>query len=304
MTLFRGAVTENNSKGAAQVSEYPEDMCRDEIYEVSGQLAQFMNVYRTQLKLYSKDVTTLGLYVFIIAIPILALSNVLDGLVFDQYLSILGETGETYSAVCLGLLTLMMALISSAVCGNILPNEFRSRTVYLNLPFPQTRGVFYFGKFLAGLTIVLSIIIAAFSTVIFVATLSYGSVSMAAMSQALAVSLAGAFAFCATAYGLSSFLSRSSTMVPFIVLFMIMPLIGLLLSDISFFSDYVAYLPCFAGDVALTRIGSTYSVSVSYLFSNADLFLSCDPMTSVLVSLVWGLVFLIIGLNRIKGREM
>ena len=290
--------------GMLKDSDYPEDMCRNEAYLDRNPFKQFVNVYRTQLKLYSKDITTLGLYAFILAIPILAISKVLDGFVFDRYLRIIGDTGETYSALCLGLLTLMMVLVASIVCGNILPNEFRSRTAYLNLPFPQSRSTFYFGKFLAGLTVVLSIVIAAFAMVIFVSTWAYGSVSMTAMTQALVIALAGTFACCSTAYGLSAFLSRSSTMMPFIVMFMILPMVGLLLADIESVSGIVGYLPCFSGDVALARLGSTYSVSISYLFSDAELFLSCKPVISVAVSLAWGIVFLIVGFNRIVRREM
>ena len=293
-----------SNEGMLMESDYPEDMCRNDVYDRRRPVKQFVNVYRTQLKLYSKDIATLGLFMFILAIPVLSLSGLLDGFVFDTYLQLIGDTGETYSALCLGLLTLMMTLTASIVCGNILPNEFRSRTAYLNLPFPQSRSTFYFGKFLAGLTVVISILLAAFAMVIFLSTLAYGSVSMAAMSQALVISVAGSFALCSTAYGVSAFLSKSSTMMPFIMMFMVIPLIGMLLVDGGFLSDIVGYIPCFSGDVALTRLGSTYSVSVSYLFSDYDVFLSCTPMVSVVTSIAWGILFLIVGFNRISRREM
>ena len=290
--------------GMLDDSDYPEDMSRGERYELRSSVGQFRNVYITQMKLFSKDVTTYGMYLFVLAIPIITFTNVLDGLVFDTYLGEIGDTGETYAALCLGLLSLMMALMASIICGNILPNEFRSRTAYLNLPFPQSRGTFYFGKFLAGLTIVGSVVIAAFSAVIFVSTWKYGTLSITATVQALAVSLAGTFAFCATAYGISAFLSRSSTMLPFIMIFMIIPMIGLLLSGSEIIADYIGYIPCFSGDVAVTYLGSPYSVSTSYLFSDSALLSSCKPAVSVGASILWGVVFLIIGFNRISRREM
>ena len=294
----------NPGDGMLQDSDYPDDMGRNDRYELRPSAGQFLNVYMTQLKLYSKDITTYALYLFILAIPIIAFSNVLDGFVFDTYLGIIGDTGETYAALCLGLLSLMMALIASVICGNIIPNEFRSRTAYLNLPFPQSRGVFYFGKFLAGLTVVVSIIIATLAVVIFIASWKYGTVSSTAVVQASIVTLAGTFAFCATAYGISAFLSKSSTMLPFIMIYMIFPMIGLLLSDIGSISQYVGYIPCFAGDVALNCLGSHYSVSTSYLFSDTDMLSQCKPLISAGVSVLWGTVFLILGFNRISRREM
>ena len=290
--------------GMLQDSDYPEDMGRNDTYELRPSAGQFLNVYLTQMKLYSKDVTTYAMYLFVLAIPLIAFSGILDGFVFETYLERIGDTGETYAALCLGLLSLMMALIASVICGNIIPNEFRSRTAYLNLPFPQSRGVFFFGKFLAGLTVVMSIVIAALSAVIFIASWKYGTMSSTAVIQASAVALAGTFAFCATAYGISAFLSRSSTMLPFIIIFMILPMIGLLLSNLGGVSQYIGYIPCFSGDVALNCLGSHYSVSTSYLFSDIDMLSTCKPAISVGASILWGIIFLLIGFNRISRREM
>lgn len=290
--------------GMIPESEYPDDMGRNSTYTTSGSFRQFLSVYLTQLKLYSKEITTMALFLFVLVIPVLTFSGILDGFVFDRYLQEIGDTGETYAALCLGLLSLMMALVASMVCGNILPNEFRSRTAYLNLPFPQTRAVFYFGKFLAGLTVVFSIVLAAFAMVIFASSWRYDSLSSAAMMQALYVSLAGTFAFCATAFGISAFMNRSSTMLPFVFIFMVLPMIGLLFSETESVSQYVGYLPCFSGDVAVSCLGSTYSVSTSYLFSDTSLILGCSPAVSAAVSLLWGIVFMIIGYHRICRREL
>jgi len=290
--------------GMLMDSDYPEDMARGEKYEVSSSVRQFINVYLTQLKLFSKDVTTYGLYLFVLAIPIITFSNVLDGIVFENYLEKIGDTGETYAALCLGLLPLMMALLASIICGNILPNEFKSRTAYLNFPFPQSRSTLYFGKFLAGLTLAVSVLIAAFAMVIFVSTWKYGSLSSIAMGQAMVVAIAGLFAFCATAYGISAFMSRSSTMLPFILIFMVLPMFGLLLSGSDVFSSYIGYLPCFSGDIAVMCLGSQYSVSTSFLFSDVTLLSSCKPMISAGLSVLWGAIFLIVGLNMIHRREM
>ena len=290
--------------GMLDESEYPEDMGRGETYGPGRAPSQFLNVYRTQLKLYSKDIATLCLYLFVIAIPVLALSDVLNGLVFDRYLQELGDTGETYAALCLGLLSLMMAMTASVVCGNILPNEFRSRTAYLNLPFPQSRGVFYFGKFAAGLTVVLSIVAAAYAMAIFVTSWKYDTMSSKAVLQSVTIALAGTFAFCATAYGLSAFLSKSSTMLPFIFIFMILPMVGLMMSGSGAVEEYIGYLPCFSGDIALRCLGSTYSVSTSYLFTSSATITSCNPMVAAAICVAWGVLFLLIGFNRIGRREM
>lgn len=305
MNIFR-KITDflDPGDGMLDDSEYPADMGRGEKYPLGSSAGQFRNVYQTQMKLFSKDITTYVMYLFVLAIPIITFSGILDGLVFDTYLQQIGDTGETYAALCLALLSLMMSLMASVICGNILPNEFKSRTAYLNFPFPQSRGVFYFGKFLAGFTVVCSVVLAAFAAVIFVSSWKYGTLSNAAVMQALGVSLAGTFAFCATAYGVSSFLSRNSTMLPFIILFMILPMVGLLLSGSEMFYDYIGYIPCFSGDVAVTCLGSNLSVSTSYLFPDQNLLSVSKPIISIGVSILWGIIFLILGFNRISRREM
>ena len=290
--------------GMIPESEYPDDLLRNEKFQLAGKRLQFYNVYRTQMKLYTHDALIIGSVLLIASIPLIALSGVIDGYIFDTYLQKLGDTGESYAALCLGLLSLMMALISSIVCGPIIPNEFRSRTAYLNLPLPQDRQTFYLGKFFAGFTVVLCMVLGAFAVVIFLSTWKYGGISGNAVLQALAVTMFGTFACCATAFALGAFLSKSSTMVPFILLFMIMPMIGLIVTDALQVEGILCYIPCFSGDVALSYLGSNYSLSVSMLLPGDNSFFRCIPMMSILASTIWGIVALVIGMVRINRRDM
>lgn len=272
--------------------------------ELPSPSAQMWIVYRAQMKLYVKGSTPFVLAFLILLIPAIMYTGVLDNILINSMFEEIGYTGETYAAVCLSMLTVMTALIASMVCGSTLPSEIRYRTAYLNFPFPQSRTTFYMGKFLAGYTLVLMTVFMAFGLSIVMGTAEYGSVSLAAAGQALLVSVIGSFAFCAMAYGMSAFTEKGSTMLPFALIFIVIPVIGLVLADAGVLGNTIGYIPSFFGEVALSYLGSNQSVSMTMLLDNLDVTITAPFLGAVAAGLIFGAVFLIAGLYRTKRREI
>lgn len=284
---------------------YGADRQRDQKYELTSKAGQLWTVFLSQMKLFTKSYLPILMIVFVALIPILIYSGALDSAIIDPIREEIGDTGETYVAICLGLLPVMMALISCMVCGSMLPSEFRYRTAYLNFPLPQSRMTFYLGKFLAGYALVLATILSAFAVSILMATFAgYDSVSSAAIGEAMLLSIAGSFAFCSIAYGLSAFMSHGSTMFPFVLIFIVIPAFTLIMADAGGFGDLVGYVPSFAGDLALASLGSDQTLSVSLLLTNIDVQMTASVPLAATASLICGVLFLLIGMSKTRSREI
>lgn len=286
-------------------ADYPFDRHRDERYEISSKSMQMWDVYRAQMKIYAKSYTPWMLAVLIALIPVLICSGVLDGVIIDSVRDRIGDTGETYVAICMGLVSVMSILISCILCGSTLPSELRYRTAYLNFPMPQSRTTFYFGKFLAGFNLAFATVLLAFAvSIVMAAGRGYASASFAAVGQSMAVALCGTFCFCSVAYGLSAFMSRGSTMFPFALLFMIVPIFALVLADSAGLSGAVGYVPSMSGDLALYYLGYDGSPSATMLLTHVDYVLSASAAGAAAVSVVCGVAFLLLGLSKTMRREI
>ena len=266
--------------------------------------AQMWIVYNAQMKLYMKGSTPFVLVFLVLLIPAIVYTGILDSIIIDSMREEVGNTGEGYMAICLSMLSVMTALIASMICGSILPSEIRYRTAYLNFPFPQSRRTFYFGKFLAGYTLVLATVLAAFAISIMMASMQYSTLSFTAAGSALLLSMAGSFAFCAITYGISTYMERGSTMLPFALIFIVIPVIGLVLADTGVLAGAVGYIPSFFGEVALSYLGSDQSVSMMMLLEDINVDITAPFIGAFIVNVVCGIVFLIAGLVRTERREI
>jgi len=265
---------------------------------------QMWFVYMAQLKLYMKGSMPFVLIFLILMIPAIIYTGMLDSIIINSMRDEIGDTGETYVAICLSMLTVMTALIASMVCGSTLPSEIRYRTAYLNFPFPQSRTTFFFGKFLAGFTLTLMTVLAAFGVSIMMATAAYDTLSFSAVGKALLLSIAGCFAFCAITYGISAYMERGSTMLPFALIFIVIPVLGLVLANSGVLAGVIGYIPSFFGEVALSYLGSNQSISMVMLLSNIDVEITAPFFGAFVANIVFGVVFLIVGLVRTQRREI
>ena len=284
---------------------FDENRHRDLKYALPSKLHQLKNVYLAQMKLFMKGYVPYTLLALIAVIPVIIYSGALDNLIIDSTRDAIGDTGETYVAICLGLMSAMMALVASMVCGSMLPAEFKHRTAYINFPIPQSRGVFYMGKFLAGYTLILATVLLVFAeSIIMAAAEGYPSISVKATIEALSLAVCGSFAFGAVAYGLSAFMNSGSTMLPFSILFIIVPTLSLVLFNSFGCMGLFGYMPTSAGDLALACLGSDQTLSVSMIMSNITVDMSASVPIAALISIVCGTIFLLLGLSKTKRREI
>ena len=291
--------------GADVYDAYEEDRHRDRKYTIPSTVEQLRDVYLAQMKLFMKGYVPYTLIVLVIAIPVIIYSGVLDTLVINHTRETIGDTGETYVAICLGLISPMMALIASIVCGTMLPAEFKHRTAYINFPIPQSRSIFYLGKFLAGYTLILTTMLLAVAVSVLMAVgAGYSSVSTTAVGEALLMAIAGSFALGAIAYGLSAFMTSGSTMLPFALLFIIIPTLCLVMFNAFGCMPLLGYVPTFSGDLALASLGSDQTLGASTLMSDITLDMSASVPIAAAICVGTGVLFLFIGLIKTNSREI
>ncbi|MDR1691085.1 MAG: hypothetical protein LBR42_04500, partial [Candidatus Methanoplasma sp.] len=111
-------------------------------------LRQAICVFKLQMRLYSKSISTYIFILFALLIPLFAFSGALE--------KIIGGWVELNIAYVLILLPLMIVAIPARFSGKIMSSEFRNRTAFINFPLPMSRITFFMGKFLAALTMSLT----------------------------------------------------------------------------------------------------------------------------------------------------
>ena len=208
---------------------------------------------------------------------------------------------NTYIAGLLAFLPLFIGLYTSVLCGSQIPNEFKDRTAYLNISLPISRSSFYIGKYLAGLILCLGIFMFAYGSAVATAMMRYDTIFSDLLGESLMLTIIAVFAYSATAFCVGSFMKRGSSLIPFILMSVVIPVVVLLVG--SYTGNWaLGYLPSFLGEAALGLLGSTMTGSVGMpILGNIDLN-NIVPMA--VVGVVWGFAFLILGLIQTKRREM
>ena len=113
------------------------------------------------------------------------------------------------------------------------------------------------------------------------------------------------FAFTATAFCIGSFSKGPTTMAPFFLMTVVLPLL-LVLVSLRYGIEELLQLPVFLPDTALVSLGSSVMGSVNGFFSilGVSFIDIADLGTMLVIGVVWGLAFLILGMFRIMRREM
>jgi len=281
-----------------------EDAHRDVQYNIPSTAKQLWIIYMAQMKLYTKGKLPWLFLIFVLFIPIIIYSGQLDSLI-QAILSLAPPTPGNYLSILLQGLVPMMVLISAMVLAKIIPSEFKDRTAYLNLALPQSRFTFYLGKFLAGLTIVLTTFFLVIGLCILITNGKYGTVSSKDLLNAMILIFGGLFALCGIIYGMSIFFKKGNTILPFIILFMIIPIAIAFLSWKYNFQDLKGYVPVFAGDYALTLLGD---IGSQVSMGSAIGVISNETMPNITLAfityIIWGIAFLALGYYFFKRREM
>lgn len=298
-----------------------DDAHRDVVYDVPSSFKQIRICYMTQMKRFTKERTIWTLLILLILIPVIYYALSKMGMPISNITNV-------FVATPLAALPLMSAFVASNVCGSMLPREYNERTVYLSLPLPMSRFSFYIGKFLAGLTLSLGVIAAAYGISILMALfMAKTTVTFSgALFGSLIIAMASMFFFCSFIYMLSASSKRGSTMRGLILLFVGLPALVIIvnaLPNLEFFEpvkdqlktvgEYLLYLPVMGPDLAINNLGASSTIymigfnclsiySFASVITGIKLNISIIQMT--VVSVVLGILCLIRGYSKIKRRDM
>lgn len=299
-----GRSAEEDRKGTWKGTDYrasDEEAHRNAVYSAPFWLRQTMIVFMVQMKLFSKARWTFIALFTALLIPIIM---ILAGDTVSDLILAFGfstEYSNTYIAGLLAFLPLFLGLFTSVLCGTQIPREFKDRTAYLNVSLPMSRSSFYFGKYLAGFVLCLGIFMFAYGAAVATAMMEYDTIFSDLLGESLMLTVVAVFAYSSTAFCIGSFMKRGSSLVPFLLMSFVVPLLVLL------FCDYydvwgLSVLPVFLGEAALGLLGAGMTPSIGMVvLPHIDL-TNLVPME--VVGVLWGIAFLFIGYVRMKRREM
>ena len=283
---------------------------RDVQYELPSPTSQILECFKVQMKRYTRQKVMWFCIVLLAIIPVayLAIKTLTDpGMMLPKT-----DVANTYMATLLSVGPAIIPLISAIACGSMLSQEFNERTVYLSLPLPLSRSAFYIGKFLAGLILVEGTVAAAYGLAVII---SLGETSeMYTASAFTSFLLAACYTFfcCSLAYAMSTKSRRGSSMLPFVILFIVIPLIGVL--TMMFVKNdtiytIASYLPCFSIDAALNVMGNVSSISMGWIVTSMfvgafAITYGSNTLVFILVTIVLSLLLLGHGYRVVKRRDM
>ena len=298
------------------------DAHRDVSYELPPTIKQIWICYMTQMKRFTKEGTVWTMLILLMFIPVF----------YFVATKLIGVPTSHITNVFLSLplfgMPLIATFICSSVCGTMLPREYNERTIYLSLPLPMPRSALYVGKFLAGLSLCIGVITAAYGISILLA-LTVGNTDetyTGAMFSSLAVMLSSAFFFCSFVYMLSAKSKRGATLKALILLVAILPILIsvpsiLMIIDslepyrlmIELIEDILIYLPIVGPNLALNLLGDSglawYFMmdnlsAISFANAIGAITLDLNAIVMCIVAIVLGILCLLRGFMKIKRRDM
>ena len=281
---------------------------RDVVYELPSYPKQVKECFMIQMKRYTKQKVMWISIILLALIPVLfyTFKNV------DTLKTMLPVSDVTniYIATLLTFMPMIVPLLAAIACGSMLSQEFNERTVYLSLPLPMPRSAFYFGKFLAGLVLVEGVVTAAYGITMVLAMTVTTKTYTSEIFASMLIMMAYTFFCCSLTYMMSTKLKRGSTILPFIILAVILPIVAIALAELMT-GDWVtmvsSYIPSFSPEMAIYSLGDATPFSLYGIFSLMSHFKAVpgkDTMVMMLISLFLGFILLYIGNKAIKRRDM
>lgn len=296
---------EEDRKGTWRDSEYSasdDQAHRDRVYRAPSFLKQTLIMFMVQMKLYSKMKWTYFMLFMAILIPAIALVN--DNM-FDSLEASL-PTSLPYLGTLLSMMPIFLGFFTALLSGPSIGREFKERTAYMNISLPASRASFYMGKYLAGFVLSLGIFMFAYGMAVATTMLRYDAIFGDLITESLITMIVALFAYSATAFCIGAFSRRPSTLMPFVLLTFVLPVV-LLLCYIEYDVEALMLLPCFLPDVSLYLTGAPIVGSVSGFFSlilGTPVVDSTEMWTMTGIGIVWGVLFLLLGLFKTQRREM
>jgi ABC-type transport system involved in multi-copper enzyme maturation permease subunit len=298
---------EDRPKGTWEDSGYrmsDEEAHRDTVYHIPNQFMQTVSVFKTQMGLYSKRKAIYLILIIAILIPII---YIMAKDIFD--FSILSEaSGTGLIGVLLSMLPFIIGIFTASLCGSVMPTEFTERSAYMNMALPMSRTAFCLGKYLAGVVITIGVFVFAYGMAMAGSLITYSFFDEEALARSFIMMLLSVLVYTSFTFTMGCLLKRGSTIVSFLLIAIVLPVIEMYL----FLNNYVdtsAFLLCpnLLPDLACFTLGSNITMSPLGILnaivhfvdaSTVDLALSC------VISIVWCVAFLALGIFAIERREM
>ena len=295
---------------------------RDVSYELPPTIKQIWICYMTQMKRFTKERTVWTMLILLLLIPVFYF-------VSTKYIGVpVSHITNVFLSVPLFAMPVVVAFICSSTCGTMLPREYNERTIYLSLPLPISRFAFYIGKFLAGFSLCLGVVTAAYGISVLLA-LTVGNTDVSytgAMFSSLLVMVCTVFFYCSFVYMLSAKSKRGATLKALVLLMVALPVlvaVPYIMANIDQLESYrstleaiggiLLYIPVTGPDYALNILGSS-GIAQFFLFDVLSVFsfvkmlsgisLNMNLIMFCLVSIVLGILCLVRGFFKIKRRDM
>ena len=283
---------------------------RDVSYELPSFASQVRQCFKVQMKRYTRQRIMWVCIILLALIPIVTLAI----RAFTKPGEMLPDTdvANTYAVALLSLGAAIIPFLASISCGSMLSQELNERTVFLSLPLPMSRSAFYLGKFLAGLILIEGTVAAAYGISIILAMTVTSEMYTSTMFVSFLLAAGYAFFCCSLSYAMSTKSRRGSSMLPFIILFIVIPLVCILLMafvDVGIVTTICQYIPCFAMEQAINVAGTTSTISLGWMMK--ALFVSQFAISygdNVIIifasSVLFSILMLVLGYRSIKRRDM
>ena len=302
--VYSENITDSYDESARVITDH--EAHRNVVYELPSYPKQIKECFMIQMKRYTKQKVMWIAIILLVAIPVIFLVfyNV------ELLKPMLPSTDVTniYIASLLQFMPVIVPLLAAIACGSMISQEFNERTVYLSLPLPMSRSAFYLGKFFAGLVLIEGVVAAAYGITMILAMTVTSVTYTREIFVSMLIMLVYVFFCCALTYMMSTKLKRGSTILPFVILYVVMPIISVVLAQFvsgDWAMNIASYLPSFSPEMALFSLGSTAPFSLyGLILSPFKAVPGKNAAVMMAVTFVFGLILLIIGDMIIKRRDM
>jgi len=294
MSLF-SKTYEEVSDGSWESSGYAatdEEAHRDTEYKAASVASQTLTFMLTELKRMSRDY---GLYASIIVAFLIPVAYFLR--------DIIGAIDPTSGmGSILVLLTVLVSIFTANACGKQIPNEYQEKTAYMNLAMPVSRTSFALGKLFAGLTVCLGIFMLAYVLAYIMSMIIFeGSPDTDKFIQSIAYMVMGVVVFSTTAFGLSTVFTRANVLLPVVLMFFLMPIVGISI-DQYLDDSIIALFPCWFPDYAVAILGGLpMSFGMFGAFSMIDIL---NVPVFFGIGAAWSLGMVAFGLYMVQRKQL
>ena len=277
---------------------------RDHRYHIKSPIIQTISVFKTQMSLYSKRKSIYVLLVMAILIPLIYVA------LKDQIpiTNLTENSGNGVMGLLLFLFPLILGLFSAFLCGRSMPSEFVERSAYMNMALPMSRASFCIGKYLAAYVVSLGVFVFAYGMALAGSMIEYKYYDESSLGTGFILVMLALLVFTSFSFSLGCILKRGATILSILTMFAIMPGIELYLLANDYISNTdLLYLPNIFPDMVSLSLGCPLVASpfgmLNMILPVVDVS-EIPMMTIAIITIVWTLGFLTLGVIATKRREM